>query len=725
MKKIQVVDTNVFMHNPLALDALTQRGDVVIPLKVLEELDRNKKRDGNVGANTRRFIRVLEDIRSRGNLHDGVSLGPKRGKVRVELRQAPIDYMAGPALDPKLPDNQIIAAVRYVQASSPGKTVVFLTNDINLRVKCDVLGIQTENYDDAEAISNISELYMGSSEIKLADERIEEFFENQERFILTEDEAEGLYLNEYLTLLSETDSKKSALARFVGPGEPLAKLLVSKSDNFWGLSARNREQMFSLDAILNPKISLVTLSGRAGTGKAQPLYSNVLTPSGWREIGDLVPGDSVVTPTGVAASVESIHPQGVIPIYEITFSDGTKTRCSLDHLWAVKTKEWMKDYEDDIDLDASDYRVMPLKDIMKDLDKKYFVPSLEEIDIRKNGDKTRIHPYEVGRSMLRPIWFGKDYEPFKIAEEYRFASFENRLAFFRGVLETSDVGYEGPYFEILMPNTLIAEGVREIILSLGGVAWVKEDFEVYLRGALPPSLDTFTPTDKREEVNSFMRRAINRDVFNKTFKEVKYVGDEEAVCIYIDDKDHLYITDDYIVTHNTLIALAGALAETLDNSHYERVHVIRPVVMVGKDVGFLPGMLTEKLAPLTAPIVDNLNYLFGKDTNTLEGYIERGVINVEAMPYIRGRSLSKAIFIVDEAQNLTPHEVKTIITRAGEGTKIVFTGDIYQIDTPYLDSQSNGLSYLIDKIKSHSLYSHVQLEKGERSELANLANEML
>jgi PhoH-like ATPase len=150
-----------------------------------------------------------------------------------------------------------------------------------------------------------------------------------------------------------------------------------------------------------------------------------------------------------------------------------------------------------------------------------------------------------------------------------------------------------------------------------------------------------------------------------------------------------------------------------------------------KDIGFLPGDIKSKLDPYMQPLFDNLKFIKNqfndkdKDYNKFDEMLESEKLLISPLAYIRGRSLSNIIFIVDEAQNLTPHEVKTIITRAGENTKIIFTGDIYQIDTPYLDSQSNGLSYLIDKIKSHEIYAHVKLVKGERSELANLANDLL
>jgi PhoH-like ATPase len=150
-----------------------------------------------------------------------------------------------------------------------------------------------------------------------------------------------------------------------------------------------------------------------------------------------------------------------------------------------------------------------------------------------------------------------------------------------------------------------------------------------------------------------------------------------------------------------------------------------------KDIGYLPGDIKSKLNPYMEPLWDNLKYIKNqfnekdKEFKQITEMVEHEKLVVCPLAYIRGRSLSNVFFIVDEAQNLTPHEVKTVISRAGENTKIIFTGDIYQIDTPYLDTQSNGLSYLIDKLKDQPLYAHITLEKGERSELANLANEFL
>lgn len=182
-------------------------------------------------------------------------------------------------------------------------------------------------------------------------------------------------------------------------------------------------------------------------------------------------------------------------------------------------------------------------------------------------------------------------------------------------------------------------------------------------------------------------------------------------------------------TGKTLLALAGSLEQ---RKLYKQIILARPIVpLSNKDIGFLPGDVNDKINPYMEPLWDNLKFIknqFSENEKRHKTILEMErdeKIVITPLAFIRGRSLSDIIFIVDEAQNLTPHEVKTIITRAGVNTKIIFTGDIHQIDTPYLDEQSNGLSYLIDRLKGNKLFAHITLEKGERSELANLANDLL
>jgi len=177
----------------------------------------------------------------------------------------------------------------------------------------------------------------------------------------------------------------------------------------------------------------------------------------------------------------------------------------------------------------------------------------------------------------------------------------------------------------------------------------------------------------------------------------------------------------------TICAIAAGLEQTIDedSAEYSRIIVSRPVQPLGKDIGFLPGTMEEKMSPWLMPIQDNLQFLMGNDKITLDIYMQKGTIELEALTYIRGRSISNAFIIIDEAQNLTTHELKTIITRVGEGTKIVLTGDVEQIDNVYIDATSNGLTHAVEKFKKFELASHVTLHKGERSKVATFAAQNL
>jgi PhoH-like ATPase len=177
----------------------------------------------------------------------------------------------------------------------------------------------------------------------------------------------------------------------------------------------------------------------------------------------------------------------------------------------------------------------------------------------------------------------------------------------------------------------------------------------------------------------------------------------------------------------TLCAIAAGLQQTigLRDNHYDRMIVSRPVQPLGKDIGFLPGTMEEKMLPWLMPIQDNLQFLVGGDKNTLQMYMDKGKIEIEALTYIRGRSIANAFIIIDEAQNLTAHEIKTIMTRVGEGTKIVLTGDVEQIDNVYVNETSNGLAHAVEKFKEFPIAGHVTFTKGERSEVATLASKVL
>ncbi len=186
-------------------------------------------------------------------------------------------------------------------------------------------------------------------------------------------------------------------------------------------------------------------------------------------------------------------------------------------------------------------------------------------------------------------------------------------------------------------------------------------------------------------------------------------------------------------TGKTLLAIAAGLAKTVDEGVYHRLLVSRPVFPLGKDIGFLPGDIEEKLNPWMQPIYDNIDFLFGTTGSKgrrgagkgCQELMNQGLLQIEPLTYIRGRSIPQQYLIVDESQNLTPHEIKTIVTRAGDNTKIVLTGDSFQIDNPYVDSANNGLVYLVDRFKDEPISAHITFSKGERSKLSELASNLL
>jgi len=180
-----------------------------------------------------------------------------------------------------------------------------------------------------------------------------------------------------------------------------------------------------------------------------------------------------------------------------------------------------------------------------------------------------------------------------------------------------------------------------------------------------------------------------------------------------------------------MLAIAAGLQKTTEEAVFQRILVSRPIMPLGRDIGFLPGDIQEKVSPWMQPIYDNIEFLMGlskgerRSNRSAKELIDLGILQIEPLTYIRGRSIPNQYMIIDEAQNLTPHEVKTIVTRAGEGTKLIFTGDPYQIDNPYIDSTNNGLVHLVNRFKNEKIAGHVTLQKGERSELAELASNLL
>ncbi|MBD3245647.1 MAG: ribonuclease [Candidatus Omnitrophica bacterium] len=438
-KKIFILDTNVILHDSSCLYQF-QENDVVVPMPVLEELDRFKKGSQTLNFHAREFLRALDSMSGEPIFAEGVRIGPDKGKLMIRLDQE---------FDPQIEinftstniDHHILNVAFCLAKEQPKKEVVLVTKDVNLRMKAKAIGLMAEDY-TTDHVKDISNLYAGYRfEENVSEKLINELYQKPYEIEIDRVKMKKKPLpNEYIIM---RNGKKSVLTRydpFTLKLRKVNKLLAA------GIAPRNAEQTFALDALMNPKIELVTMTGKAGTGK-------------------------------------------------------------------------------------------------------------------------------------------------------------------------------------------------------------------------------------------------------------------------------------------TLLALAAGIA---NKKNYRQIFMARPVVpLSNKDIGFLPGDIQEKLDPYMQPLFDNLgvirNSYFESDMKhaKTKSLLEEESLVISPLAYIRGRSLVNIFFIVDEAQNLTPLEVKTIITRAGENTKLVFTGDIFQIDHPYLDTYSNGLSYLIDKMQGQKLYTHINLEKGERSELADLASDLL
>ncbi|MFC5270294.1 PhoH family protein [Adhaeribacter terreus] len=298
-----------------------------------------------------------------------------------------------------------------------------------------------------------------------------------------------------------------------------------------------------------------------------------------------------------------------------------------------------------------------------------------------------------------------------IAEDYETGKIQNVSSLYTGIDELHNVSDEAI-------GELYEKGSCDSSRILQNPP--ADNHYFILRGSNSSILAYFNPEQKRiERVDKMMSYGIKPRNAEQTF----------AMHAIMNPAVKLVTIQGIAGTGKTLLALAGALEQ---RRNFWQIYLARPIVpLSNKDIGYLPGDIKSKLNPYMEPLWDNLKFIQNqysensKEASKLKEMVEQEKLMIVPLAYIRGRSISNVIFIVDEAQNLTPHEVKTIISRAGENTKIIFTGDIFQIDTPYLDTQSNGLSYLIDKAKNHKLYAHITLQKGERSDLANLANELL
>ena len=264
-KKNFVLDTSVYLTDADSIFKFDNH-DIFIPLKVLEEIDKHKKRQDMVGINARKIIRTLDDLRTKGNLQKGVRLDKGKGIVKVMSYESLKESIFPADLDIRIPDHVIIATALAIRELSPRRKTIVVARDINMRVICDSIGIETEDYLTEKAVTSSDELYQGFTTVAVDDQLIDRFYAGEDIFLEEEDLDESLYTNEYLMMVSNASPKKSALARFESLHSPLQKIIHDKIPD-WKINARNKEQAFAIDLLMDPSVKIVSLVGRAGSGK--------------------------------------------------------------------------------------------------------------------------------------------------------------------------------------------------------------------------------------------------------------------------------------------------------------------------------------------------------------------------------------------------------------------------------------------------------------------------
>lgn len=851
-KKIYVFDTSVLLSDAQCFTNFGNN-EIIIPLKVLEEVDGHKKRQDSVGANARQVIRFLDQLREKGSLSKGVRVDKNKSLLKVETRRPKSDV-----LDTTIPDNEIIQTALSLKEDE--RKVIVVSRDINMRVKCDALGLDSEDYVREHLVNSTGEVWSGCSSLTVSDMDIDSIH-NGEFFELSEDDSVGLVANQFIKMTSALDEKKSAIVRYNKHNKSVSKLKDIKDAVYGKIKPKNKEQNMALNLLLDHAVSVVTLIGKAGAGKTllalaaalhmqekeperyrkiivlkpivavggkdigflpgpQPLTAKVLTPTGWTTMGAIQPEDKVISRDGTPVKVLGVFPKGVKKVYKVTTTDDCVTECCEDHsfytwTWEENKRKYsgkvrtLKEIRDSfltkngklnhyiprneaVQFEGSELPIPPylLGALLGDgsfgdaiciyntdselIEKCKMQASSIGLKLKSTGGiqysfsdanlynnkvanvvritneitgeikefhsiGTAIKETGINRNTLHTrclglkVVDGQKYEFVDpgitysnslkekihnlglmetraqtkfIPNIYKFAKIEDRLELLRGLMDTDGTVKERGEAMFCTTSMQLANDVRELVFSLGGKCNIKTRNRVgkvtqiagrQVTTRLPSYEFTVSFPNKSENIFYISRKANRfgmKYMHKSGIKSIEEVGEKEVKCILIDHPEHLYITDDYIVTHNT------------------------------KD---------EKLAPWLAPIYDNLEFLLSakKSHNqeslkrTLDFYFENGIIEVEAMTYIRGRSLANCIIILDETQNTNAHEIKTILTRVGEGTKIILTGDIEQVDSPYLDSTNNGLVYLVEKFKGQDFFGHITFLKGERSKVATAASILL
>lgn len=773
MRKTYVLDTSVLVHDPHSLKNF-HRSNVVLPIYVLDELDKLKTQINQTGKNARVCIKQIDRICEEGDIHLGVEI---ENDIILKVDTSVVDPKSFG--DQNYIDNKILACAAKLQKENADVIVTLVSRDINLRIRARSFGINAEHYDNENVKSQ--DLFVGHRSVY--NEELAEKLLLDGVLDTVYDETKDIFPNEFVLFYDNNGEEVISIGRKIRN-----KIVKLKSHKPWKLEPKNREQAMALDLLMDNSVPLVSLAGQAGSGKAQPLDSKILTPTGWKLMGDIKVGDNVIAKSGKKQKVTGVFPQGEKDIFEVVFSDGSKTQCCEDHLWLTKTSK-----ERDTNKPG---KVRSLKEIKESLrygvcnKKNHSIPMTNPVEF--NEQDLPIDPYLLGvllgdgsfasssisfttfddeilenckkllpetvsfklkkefgnyyitnkkgqknplKEKLKEIsaWGHLSFEK-QIPEIYKFNSVDNRVAILQGLMDTDGFcSKNGMSVVFYSTSKQLALDVQFLVQSLGGKAVITDKQTSYTyKGikklgrpsfAVHISLINILPFRLKRKLQNFKERTKYPPM--RYIDEINYIGKKQAQCIMVDSEDHLYVTDDFIVTHNTLICMAAALELVKEQKRYKKCMIVRPQTILGAEIGFLPGDLQEKLSPSYQAIMDSFDFLLESKSGMLDMWMQKEIIVFEPMTYLRGRSIHDTLIICDEVQNISPHEIKAILTRAGKGTKIVLTGDYTQIDSKGLDATHNALSYVIEKFKKSNLAGSLILTKCERSLLAEEAVNLL
>jgi predicted ribonuclease YlaK len=776
MEQTYILDTSVILSDPNCLESFSQ-STIIIQEGVLAELDKIKTSMGEVGKNARVFIKKLDALSEEGDVVQGIKMKNNTLlKIDVELLDASIFG------DASYVDNKILACAFKHNATNKATIV---SRDINLRLRAKAFGVGSKNY--VKKSENFEEFYQG---YRVLEDPTLGYILKKKTFVKIEEfpKLQNLHPNECINIVDE-NGKSVALGR-----EIEGQLVFLQGERPWGLEAKNVEQAMAMDLLMDPDVPLVSLSGIAGTGKAQPLDAKILTPSGWSTMGEIKPNSYVIGSDGKKKKVISVHPQGVKEIFKVTFSDGTSTECCDEHLWLTKTclDRW----------NNKAGSVKSLSEIRKTLHKygkrNHSIPMVEPVHFKKN--ELIIDPYLLGViigdggistkssvtisskdkniidkcSRLLPVGLtlnkksnskynyyitkgfkSKENNPILnelrnlelqgltsekrfIPNIYKISSIKDRIKLLQGLMDTDGFCAKPPRCENVFYTTSyqLAKDVIFIAQSLGCKATLKDkqtrytyknetksgkpSYCVYI--SPPPGLEIFSLPRKQER---FTERTKYKPT--KYIEKIEFVGKKEAQCIYIDSKDHLYVTDDFILTHNTLITVACGLENVINLKTYNKLIIYRPLQPVGKDIGYLPGDMEEKLDPWMGAIKDSMELLtspltsnrrrkkFGSSNDWKEAFSRyMDQIHLEALTHIRGRSINNAFIVMDECfpydQNIRTKDGKEKIGRIYKKFK---AGEKIKVKT--FNEEKKCFEYkLVTNAWDRGLKSLIQLKMGNR-----------